>query len=154
MEALSDCWPVPCLAAARTTTLRGTAVCLCAGFISQLLLDLGGGDTWGKSGSSAAILPCQHASWFFWERFSNVSPLCFSWSCKCSSHHFYPRVLHQRRRVLCRYIPGGNNTSCPASPQYEEDRVGWQVCIQGFPGHFLWQNSQACGSSGLQMSLL
>lgn len=70
----------------------------------------------------------------FWGRFRSFSPLYFRWSCKCSSHHFYPCVLHQRRRVLCCYIPGGNNTSCLASPQYEKDRIGRQVCIQSFQG--------------------
>lgn len=74
---------------------------------------------------------------FFWESFSNFSPFYFSRSCKRSSHHVYPCVLHQCRRVLCCYISGGNNISCLASPQHEKDRVGWQVRIQTFPSAFL-----------------
>jgi len=91
---------------------------------------------------------------FVFEKFGNCSPFYFSWSCKCSSHHFYPCVLYQCRRVLCCYIPGGNNISCLASPQHEEDRVGWQVCIQAFQLHFWDTFTQICWSSGLRTSTL
>lgn len=119
-----------------------TLICLCASPFTcwtLVVVMLGMSLRAELSSCSVSLLGTNRISVvaFFWDQFRSFSPLYFSWSCKRSSHHFYPCVLYQRRRVLCCYIPGGNNTSCLASPQYEKDRVGWQVCIQGFQG-LLW----------------